>query len=53
VDGYEWFQAGLGVAVAAYGVGYGVSTAIRASKAKAICSQCEEEIDQERVEQEK
>lgn len=49
MQGYEWFQAGMGVAVAAYAIGHGVAAAIRASKAKAICSQCEEEIDEEQA----
>ena len=47
MDGYEWFQIGLGVAVAAYAIGYGVTSAIRASKAKSICTRCEEEIGEE------
>jgi hypothetical protein len=47
VDGYEWFQVGLGVAVAAWAIGYGVAAAIKAGKAKAICSRCDEEIDEE------
>lgn len=47
MDGYEWFQVGLGVAVAAYAIGWGVATAIRAGKAKAVCHICDEEIDEE------
>lgn len=47
MSGSDWFQVLIGATLLAYAVGYGVTSAIKAKKAKAICSHCDEEIDEE------
>jgi len=46
MDGHDWFTILIGATCLAYAIGYGASAIIKASKAKAVCSECDDEIDE-------
>lgn len=46
MEGYEWFQILIGATCLAYAIGHGASVIIKAKKAKAVCSECDDLIDE-------
>jgi len=44
LDGQDWFTVLIGAACVLYAAGSAISSIISAHKAKAICSNCDDEI---------